>query len=176
MQKLLLLSGAIGSGKSSVAAELEKRFGFCGISSGTYLRSLGGASSRESLQNLGDQLDRETDFKWIIDKVAWPTIEASSITTRWLLDAVRKRRQIEHFRDRFGNAVRHIHLFAPEAVLSARYGSRSRSDSPSYDRAIAHPNEHAARELMEFADEAYDSSTLTAADIAVAIINNWEDR
>lgn len=172
IERLLLVSGAIGAGKSSVAAELQNKQGFRGISSGAYLRLTGSVSSREDLQNFGDQLDRETDFKWLIDEVAWPTIEGSYDTTRWLLDAVRKQRQVEHFRSRFGSVVRHVHLFAPEKVLSSRYCNRHSADLSSYERAIDHPNERAARALINISDAHYDSSKLTVNEIAAAIMQD----
>lgn len=78
MKLLLLLSGPVAVGKSSVANALIKDHAFTNIKSSTYLRaqvaSDGLNESRTNLQKTGDRLDDETDFKWLIDDVAAPAI------------------------------------------------------------------------------------------------------
>lgn len=177
MYKLLLLSGAIGAGKSSVATEMEVHSGFRKISSSGYLRAYGQrlfpAEERHQLQELGDRLDRETDFQWIVKDVAVTAIEDSPYVENWLLDAVRKPRQVEHFRDRFGHRVRHIHLIAPETLLRERYVRRADANDTSYDQAVTHPNEVAARSLESIADGVFDTSRLTPTEIAHRVMNCW---
>lgn len=177
MNKLLLLSGAIGTGKSSVATEMEVHSEFRKISSSGYLRAYGQrlfpTEERHQLQELGDQLDRETDFIWIVRDVAVTAIEGTPHVENWLLDAVRKPRQVEHFRDRFGHRVRHIHLIAPENLLRERYARRANAGDTSYDQAVAHPNEVAARSLKSIADEVFDTSQLTPTEIAIRVMNCW---
>lgn len=170
---VLLLSGPIGVGKTTVSDALVEA-GFSKIRSGKYLESRAQASGRScdrtSLQQLGDELDAETDYRWLIDAVAVPTIEAAKGSHLWLVDAVRKRRQVEHFRSRFGASVRHLHLIAPESVLKERYDARiaaggEYAGNTSYDIAARHPNEVAARALVEIADVVCDMTELAAADI-----------
>ena len=76
MKLLLLLSGPVAVGKSGVANTLIKSHGFTSIKSSTYLRSKAASDglneSRTVLQEAGDRLDSETDFKWLIDDVAVP--------------------------------------------------------------------------------------------------------
>ena len=57
------------------------------------------------LQDLGDSLDVATDYRWLIDDFARPAIELNPDQGRWIVDAVRKTRQIQHFREAFGDAV-----------------------------------------------------------------------
>jgi adenylosuccinate synthase len=106
---------------------------------------------------LGDALDQETDFRWVIDSVAIPTIEANPSTERWLFDSVRKHRQLKHFRTAFPGSVLHAHLTAPESVLRDRFEQRRHSesderDAAGYDSACSHPNELEARSLQVPAD------------------------
>nr|WP_254227609.1 AAA family ATPase [Burkholderia gladioli] len=175
---MLLLSGASGAGKSSISKELERRFQFCRISSSGYLRSYGQSLSAEGekhqLQELGDRLDDETDFIWIVDEVAAPTINRAPEQSNWLLDSVRKPRQVLHFRHRFGPHIRHIHLAAPEAVLVQRYNARAKPGDTPYAEVIAHPNEITTRSLGSIADHIFDTSALSPADIAQRIMETWE--
>lgn len=177
MEKLLLLSGASGAGKSSVAKELEDRFQFRRISSSGYLRSYGQTLSSEGekhqLQGLGDRLDEETDFRWIVDDVAAPTLDGAPEQLDWLLDAVRKPRQVLHFRQRFGPHVRHVHLTAPEAVLMQRYNERAKPGDTPYEEVISHSNEITARSLGDHADQTFDTSKLSPPDIAQCIMEAW---
>lgn len=177
MDKLLLLSGATGAGKSSAAKELEELFQFRRISSSVYLRSYiqspGPGGEKHQLQELGDRLDEETDFAWVINDVAAPTIEADPQQPRWLVDAVRKHRQVELFRRRFGRHVRHVHLSAPEKILEARYAARVKPGDTLYAELIAHPNEVAARALERDADQVLDTSQLSPATIAQTILLSW---
>lgn len=177
MDKLLLLSGASGAGKSSVAKELEESFQFRRISSSTYLRSYAQAldpcGEKHQLQELGDRLDEETDFAWVIDDVAAPAIESDPQQPSWLVDAVRKPRQVQRFRRRFGRYVRHVHLSAPEAILEARYAAQAKPEDTLYAEVIAHPNEVAARALERDADQVFDTSQLSPAKIAQSILLLW---
>lgn len=177
MEKLLLLSGASGAGKSAIAKELEYSFQFRRISSSGYLRSYGQSLSavgeKHQLQELGDRLDDETDFTWIVDEVAAPTVDRAPEHSNWLLDAVRKPRQVLHFRRRFGPHIRHIHLTAPEAVLEQRYNERAKPGDTPYAEVIVHSNEITARSLGSVADHTFDTSALSPADIAQRIMKAW---
>lgn len=172
------MSGAVAAGKSSVAALLISDRGFRRVSSGDYLRSKaverGLGSDRAALQALGDQLDLDTDFAWLIDDVAAPMM-ALDVAECWLVDAVRKRKQVQHFRRRFGGLV-HIHLSAPEPVLQQRYvdrlilsGATLEYAKTEYERLVLHPNEIEARSLLQIADIVLDTDEMSPEDIATTI-------
>jgi len=167
--RIVLLSGPFKVGKSTLTAALSEAFGFRKISSSDYLRTLvpgldamDPAQSRLRLQEKGDQLDAETDYRWVVDPVAATAIAQAPQITGWLIDAVRKRRQVDHFRDHFGNAVEHVHLIAPESTLLVRSGLTQEA----YETAIAHPNEVSSRALGEIADRVFDTTTQTPQQIA----------
>ncbi|WEX14251.1 AAA family ATPase [Pseudomonas sp. G11] len=178
MKRLLLLSGPMASGKTSVSASLQERHGFVPISSGSFLRvqlaSRNEPLDRHSLQELGDSLDRATDFSWLIESVASPAIEARPNVDNWLLDAVRKPRQVELFKLRFGDVVRHVHIVAPESVLEQRYAARGASLLDEYQVSVQHPNEQSARSLAGFADKVLDTQQHTSWEIADQIMGIWE--
>jgi dephospho-CoA kinase len=177
VERLLLLSGPIGSGKTEVAKELIRTFQFAKVTSGGYLTSLippnelkEGDERRQQLQELGDRLDEETGYRWIVDPVAIQAMQRAPSTENWLIDAVRKKRQVELFREHFGSIVRHVHLVAAEDVLRSRYAKKG----GNYDAAIAHPNEVNARSLHEVADLLLDTSEEKAELLATRILSTWE--
>ncbi|MEB0043417.1 AAA family ATPase [Pseudomonas sp. MH10] len=178
MKRLVLLSGPMASGKTSVSAALQEFHGFVPISSGSFLRAQLAARNepldRHNLQELGDSLDRETDFSWLIESVAIPTLEARPGVNNWLLDAVRKPRQVELFRLRFASAVRHVHIVAPESVLEQRYAARGLDHLEKYRASILHLNEQSARSLAGFADKVLDTERYTPLEVADQIMSIWE--
>jgi adenylosuccinate synthase len=185
MTFLLLVSGPVAVGKSAVATVLIQEHGFQGIKSSQYLRDLAQqrnvGQGRTDLQALGDQLDEQTDYRWLIDDVAARAMAEAPQQERWLLDAVRKARQVEHFRKRFGDAILHAHFSAPETVLEQRYSGRlaaggEHPGNTSYADAIRHPNEIASRNLVEIADIVIDLEHTSSQDAASAILKKWRER
>ncbi|WP_077747453.1 AAA family ATPase [Pseudomonas sp. FSL W5-0299] len=178
MKRLLLLSGPMASGKTSVSAVLQEHFGFFSISSSSFLRAQlvgqGEVPDRHKLQELGDSLDKSTDFSWVIDSVARPAINARPDVDNWLLDAVRKSRQLEIFKLHYAGAVMHIHIDAPESVLQQRYAERGLNHLAEYQANVRHPNELSARSLGSIADKVFDTGTLTVLEVARQIIELWE--
>jgi len=177
VKRLLLFSGPMACGKTSISEVLQARYGFFPVSSGAYLRAELTARyqmlDRHNLQELGDALDKETDFSWLIESVAIPAITARPDVENWLVDAVRKPRQVELFRNRFTDAVKHVHVVVSEAVLKQRYASRNPHHLPQYETDVSHPNEQCARSLASLADQILDTEGLTPSDIADQIIQVW---
>jgi hypothetical protein len=163
--KLLLLSGPLSVGKSSVTSVLISKHGYTKVRSGSYIASVasirGQPQTRSGLQEVGDSLDCETDYLWLLDQVAKPAILGAPSQRLWVVDAVRKNRQVAHFRNEFRQAIDHVHLYASEEVLRQRYELRQSSGDDyvgqtPYNVAVRHPNEVAARSLIEIADLAID--------------------
>jgi gluconate kinase len=184
MKLLLLLSGPVAVGKSGVANALIKDHGFASIKSSAYLRaqaaSDGLSESRTNLQRTGDRLDDETDFKWLIDNVAAPAITANPDNDWWLLDSVRKKRQVDHFRDHFGKSVFHVHLVASESIIEARYNRRllagGETGNVTYAATIAHANELSSRSLIDIADFVVNLGSASSEAAALSIIKKWSER
>jgi len=172
---LVLLSGPLAVGKTSVRQALVDTHHFDYVRSSAYLKALSSqrlaSEGRTGLQNLGDELDQLTDYRWLLDSVAIPAFERAPSRRRWLVDAVRKLRQVEHFRNACSNSVLHVHLTADESFLRERYGSRPSSSAElvPYQIAVQHPNEIASRELRSFADIVLDTGVLTPAQVAQQI-------
>ncbi len=182
VEMLILLSGPVAVGKTTLRQLLLKENGFEYVRSSAYLMELaarqGDGISRSSLQELGDRLDEATDYKWVLDAVAVPAMAAYPEHKRWLVDAVRKERQVAHFRAEFGPAVMHVHLAAAEHVLRQRYEGRvdglgAPGDTTPYDIAIAHANEVAARGLISLADLVIDTQLTSPQEAASLVLAHF---
>lgn len=186
---VVALSGPIGSGKSSLAAALTERFGTFRLSTQGLMAdvadSTGGRleAERRALQDYGEQLDRDTDGRWVADGVA-RRITAGEVESRVIVvDAVRTLSQIERLRDAFPSQVVHIHLEAPTPVLERRYQQRQQ-DSPidelaDYSAAASNPTEARTPELREHADIAIDTQRCSQGDVlarAAAALRLTADR
>jgi hypothetical protein len=140
-------------------------------------RAEGIEPDRTQLQQLGDALDERSDYRWLIENVAVPTMARLPGQDRWLLDSVRKLRQVEHFRERFGACVTHAHFEAPEAILKTRYEARLAAGGEyhggtPYETALDHPNERSARALRLVADVVLDTSVLTPEQAAQELLSD----
>jgi hypothetical protein len=130
--------------------------------------SRGGNATRHDLQNLGDSLDKETDFRWVVD-YATSVIEEEPDSLYWIFDAVRKQQQVLNFRNAFSASIYHIHFVAPEAELRRRYEERQQFRGlreTSYDSAVTHLNEIEARSLGEVADLVLSTAEDAPSDVA----------
>ena len=70
--------------------------------------------------------------------------------------------------------MRHVHLTAPEEVLRERYTRRSDPSDTPYEDAINHPNEVAARSLIDRADLVFDTSVMSTEEVVRRIQPMWE--
>lgn len=185
IEMLVLLSGPVAVGKTTLRQVLLEEHGFEYVRSSAYLIELaakqGEGTARSSLQEIGDGLDKTTDYRWVLDAVAIPAMAGYPEQRRWLVDAVRKERQVEHFRTEFGAAVLHVHLTASEAALRYRYEARTTAlgtagDTTPYDVAIAHSNEAASRSLISLADLVLDMEVTAPQEAARLILRCIQSR
>lgn len=168
-RSIVALSGAIATGKTTLAERLEQRFGARRIGSHELLAKRladGEQRDRGTLQALGEALDRDTGGRWLADDVA---VAASHLSEDAIIvvDSARILGQVEALRRAFGRRVTHVHLYAPVEELRRRYGRRRRRDLPSYDDVRRSPTEAAIDTLVDDADVVIDTSRSTAADVAV---------
>lgn len=168
MRRIVLLSGPIGSRKTTLANNLQRRYGATVMRTRDLIADLvpGVRNDRTLLQPAGEKLDRDSDGRWIAD-----ALELTSLPTNGLLavDAVRILPQIEAIRDRFGRIVTHIHLTAPQEVREGRYMDRDRREGEyaSYEEATANPTERCVDDLAERCDALIDTSLCTGEDVLV---------
>ncbi|AEF91096.1 Adenylosuccinate synthetase [Delftia sp. Cs1-4] len=139
MDQVVLISGHLGAGKSGLAQMLESEFDYHRFSSSAYLTQeaarRGLASDRKSLQELGDTLDRETLDGWLHQAVC-AMAQSLGHSSRIVVDSVRTRKQLEHFRNDHALPCVHVHLFGQTVALRKRFDERSgREAAPEYVHA-----------------------------------------
>src|SRR6185295_12940334 len=101
---VVALSGAVSSGKSTLAKRLAARFAASVISTRALLEERvrpGTHMGRQELQRLGDRLDRTTRGFWIAESVS-EFATAHQTETLLVVDSIRIMQQIEALRAAFG--------------------------------------------------------------------------
>lgn len=121
-QQVLLLSGPIASGKTTLARLLADRFGFCFVSTRGLLRAPVGGH-RWFLQAAGAAMDKSTGGRWVADGLGQLRRQCSTDVS-FVVDSVRTPDQIWWIREFWGESVKHVHLIADGNVLTNRYSSR----------------------------------------------------
>jgi adenylosuccinate synthase len=134
MREIVLISGRLCTGKTGLAVALEAEFNYSQIKSSDLVvaeaAKRGLPNDRKSLQKLGDDLDRETNGKWLYDLVL---AEAAKLggDGKVVVDNVRTRAQLEHFRNYHDCKVAHVHLYAPMEELRRRFVKEHGGDPSS---------------------------------------------
>jgi adenylosuccinate synthase len=172
--KIVLLSGNVSSGKTTLSRELNRQFGLELLKTKDVLMNLARKklgkdleAERKAMQLFGEKLDRETSGKWVCDALVKLLRKPNQ---RVVVDAVRIRQQIHAIRRAYGFAVVHIHLKAPEGVLASRYKKRRGSgfrEMKSYAAVERDPTEAQVGELEASADIVIDTAQCTPADVLV---------
>jgi adenylosuccinate synthase len=171
VRRVILLSGPVASGKTTLAEMLVDRYGHRLFKTRELISSLiRTETERTELQQAGERLDRRTGGRWIADalarEVARPDEEASMV-----VDSVRIKLQVEAARDAFGSRVVHVHLTAPIEILAQRYSSRSGAvkELKSYAAVRHNPTERDVGQLEEGADIVIDTQRNTPEDVFVRV-------
>lgn len=170
-QRIIVLSGAVASGKTTLGDTLVSKYGFQRLKTRQLIHAAkGGAVEREHLQQAGESLDRETGGKWVVDALR-QSIQGTSMV---LVDAVRIEPQIEAIRDVYGPCVVHVHLTAPLDVLAGRYNHRHGDvqELKSYDDVRKSSTEADIEALASVADIVIDTNRNTPEDVVVRVASH----
>jgi adenylosuccinate synthase len=167
---IVLLSGSVASGKSTLASLLEQRFGFEVVKTRQLLNAVKPdlSQDRESLQTFGEELDKKTGGQWVVEQL--DKVVRNKHDALILVDAVRIPGQIEFIRRGFGSIVKHIHLHAPTETLSKRYKSRTGNtikEFTSYDDVLKNETERDVPRLADKADVVVDTNRNTPEDVVI---------
>jgi adenylosuccinate synthase len=169
---VILLSGHVSAGKTTLARELATRVGFAVVFSSRSVlegRLVPEARDRRSLQLLGESLDRETGGRWLSDALAEDLNAADAV----IVDAVRIREQVSAFERRFRSVI-HVHLKAPRSVLEERYARRQASqpdtELSSYEDVLSDPTEAAVDDLAADAALVVDTNRLRVEVCALIVM------
>lgn len=179
---ILLLSGEIASGKSTLAKRLEKKFGFKVLKTREVLRELamkklaGKIPERDFLQKYGEELDKSGDGKWVLEAFKNAFSAVTNEGNLYLVDSIRIAKQIEHFRAAYSYSVYHIHLVASPKSLEARFLHREEFSEVTeseakqkYYKAKGDYTESRVPQLKDDADLVIDTDLCTKEDVLVRV-------
>lgn len=127
MEQVVLISGHLGAGKSGLAKLLADEYGYHWFSTSNYLRKLASAKGRgddrATLQALGDELDAQTGDSWVRAAVM-DECERLGPRAKVVVDSLRTKKQLEHFRRDHKLPCIHVHLFGTLDEVQRRFTSR----------------------------------------------------
>lgn len=127
---ILVLSGEICTGKTTLADKLVETFGFkhCRTKDGLNLfaekKLKGKTPDRTFLQKYGEELDIKQKGKWVLEYFQLSFSKTFHENNFYLVDSVRILDQIKHLRDAYSYFVYHIHLEASSKSLEERFYNR----------------------------------------------------
>ena len=172
VQRVVLLSGPIASGKTTLAQLLSERFGFCVVSTHELLLTHV-IEDRRSLQAAGASLDDATGGSWVRDGLFWLQRQCAAEVS-FVVDSVRTLEQIRWVRDAFGESVGHVHLTADVEVLSVRYGYRF--EGYQYQDVSDNPVEQRVNLLEASAGLVLDTGYLTPESVLERVVSHLTKR
>lgn len=168
LKTIIVISGPIGAGKSAFAKALEHDLKAERVSTRKYiLTKTGCENERRSLQDAGDKLDQDTKGRWVADAVN-RAIEDGLTADVLIVDSARIPSQVDGLRDRFDDAVFHVHLTADTKELHRRYSVRKSElrEFATYEEAADHGTERNVGELAETADLVLSTDHIDAKRLA----------
>ena len=162
---LIVISGLMATGKSTLARELQSRAGALVITTHgpLYARVSVARRTRRALQDTGVALDRETRGRWVLEHCR-NELGNNPGTQLAVLDCVRNQDQLKHIKAEWAGPVLHLHLTARPEVLAARY--RERGDPSPMHQAQGHPAEWGIAQLGDSAPLAISTSQVRPAQAA----------
>jgi adenylosuccinate synthase len=174
--RVVILSGRVASGKSTLAKQLEELFSARVIKTKDLNVQLeaNAKQERSSLQKHGEALDRKTDGAWVCDALV-PLSQGLPAGAVFVVDSARIKPQIDKIRQAFGARVVHVHLEAPKEVLSERYKRKQGHDVQelqSYDAVGRDPVESKVDQLSAVADVVIDTHRCNESDVLVRVASH----
>jgi adenylosuccinate synthase len=166
--RIVLLSGAICSGKSGLAKRLQAQHGARIVKTRDLIKQQVPSvqETRESLQRAGERLDREDQGAWVqnaLSRLLQAQQSGPTPTGLFVIDSVRIKGQVDSLRRAFGTVVYHVHLTADRNVLAARYKRRGTKtkEFATYAEVKQSTTERNIEGLAEFADIVVDTDRCT---------------
>ncbi len=168
VRQIIVLSGPIASGKSSLASQLAARFGAEIFKSNRLIRVHRPKirDERQALQRAGESLDRKTKGTWVAEAL-FRLVGDLPEDALVVVDCVRIERQIDAIRSAFGVRVHHIHITASNEELEKRYSNRRGhiTELPKYSDVLRSRTERNVGKLANIADTVVFSDRCTEEDV-----------
>lgn len=167
---VVVLSGPIRSGKTTLASRLSDKFGMTLVKTHDLIQDSyknRPAKGRIELQEYGERLDKETKGQWVASELAKVVVSKGENAT-FVVDSARIPEQVAAIRRAFPR-VTHIHLTATDNILRTRYDKRAamEHDPVKYAEAKKNATERGVERLAGIADIVIDTELCTADDVFV---------
>ena len=167
---IVVLSGPIRSGKTTLANRLSEKFGMTLIKTHDLIKELyknRPGKGRIELQEYGERLDKETRGQWVAKELA-KVVVSKADSTAFIVDSARIPEQVIAIRRAFPR-VTHIHLTASDEILRKRYNKRAAAehDPVKYAEAKKNATEQGVERLADIADIVIDTELCTEDDVFV---------
>lgn len=150
----MVLTGHTCAGKTNLALGLERDYGYLRIKTSDVVRKHAAVRNyepdRKFLQEFGDDLDREFGSKWIFNYVDGE-VTNNPQCRKFVVDSIRTAKQLEFFRAHRETKIIHVHLFAGENHLRARFDQKYGGDT-GYNSADIIKRESDIKRFKEDAD------------------------
>jgi adenylosuccinate synthase len=179
---ILVLSGEISSGKTTLAKKLKEDFDFKHCATSVKLQLLaekkfkGKKHDRKNLQELGEKLDSDTNGEWVLKYFQQMFSGDFSDHSYYVVDACRTIDQIKSLRGAYSYNIYHIHLIASPESLETRYHNRDEVYSLSKDEIRkkyleykSNPTERQVNTLASEADLVIDSDRCNQQDVLIRV-------
>lgn len=173
-KRVILLSGPIGAGKTTLGDAFVQRYGFHKIKTRELIQSFTNTeASRSQLQKAGEQLDAATNGEWVASALRKQVANAKPDAVI-IVDSVRISPQVDAIRKIYGGLVKHIHLSAPQTLLAIRYAQRSGEiqELASYDAVKESLTERNIDHLQDIADIVIDTEKNSPEDVFVRVASH----
>ncbi|MCU1311490.1 MAG: adenylosuccinate synthase [Candidatus Angelobacter sp.] len=183
-KQIVILSGHVCAGKSTLASKLAERFGFKHIKTWNFIQARGNNLSleRAALQAHGEQLDQKTKGSWLRDDLQ-KVERQEKAETLIIVDCVRHPNQIEHLRKAYRRRIVHVHLSAGIPELQRRYEERKKTKTDiaeleTYAEVLENKTEAGVEELSKIADIVITSDRCNEEDIVTRVASHlgWYGR
>src|SRR6267378_2376376 len=152
-KQIVILSGHVCAGKSTLAANLAKKYYFHHVKTWSFVQARGHDLSldRTTLQDFGQKLDDKTKGAWLRDDLqkVERQLDGDNLI---VVDSVRHPGQIEALRKAYGRRIVHVHLKADRPELERRYNERLKGKTDikeltTYAQVLQNRTEAAVGEL-----------------------------
>jgi adenylosuccinate synthase len=177
-KQVVILSGHVGSGKTTLADKLVQQFGASLFKTFDFLTKRGSdiALERSALQAFGEKLDKRTGGAWVAEDVR-AAIEALPDHEDLLvvIDSVRMQGQADAIRQTYGRRVFHVHLDATEQILATRYANRpvkAIKEMVSYAAVQRNRTERNVPKLEKTADVVIRTDRCTEKDVLIQVASH----
>ncbi|MFC4669433.1 hypothetical protein ACFO5X_12795 [Seohaeicola nanhaiensis] len=156
-----------------MAHEMFLLFGALHVSTSSLISSIRPTllPGRVSLQQAGNSLDEETNFRWIADEVS--KLERELSDRSLVVDAVRKPEQVLALREQTTLNITHVHLVASYDHLVHRHRLRSRDidAGQEYDTIVKDASESYQSELADVSDLKLDAEVASPSQLAAKVLS-----